>query len=132
MSQIRVIIADDRREIRYGLRVLLEEEQAKCVVREAADLRQLMSEVQQTCPDLVLLDWELGPVSGRDILTKLQGACPKTNVVALSARPEARSLALSCGAAAFVLKGDWVEAVLAAVRSAIGSRCEDRERERLR
>jgi DNA-binding NarL/FixJ family response regulator len=121
VSGTRVIIADDRREVRSGLRVLLEEEQARFIIMEAADLRQLMSQLEQPCVDLVLLDWELGPVSGPDILATLQGVCPNTRVVALSARPEARSSALASGATAFVLKADCVEAVLAAVRSAMGS-----------
>jgi len=125
----RVIVADDRREVRYGLRVLLEEEQARFVVIEAADLSQLMSQVGEPCADLVLLDWELGPVPGSDILAMLRGVCPKTRVVALSTRPEARYSALSSGATAFVAKVDCVEAVLAAVRSAMGSRSDGQWKE---
>lgn len=132
MSRTRVIIADDRREVRSGLRVLLEEEQARFVVIEAADLSQLMSQVREPCADLVLLDWELGPISGPDILAMLKGASSSTRVVALSARPEARSSALTSGAAAFVLKADCVEAVLTAVRSATGSRVDDQWKEGMR
>ena len=129
MSRTRVIIADDRREVRSGLRAVLEEEQARLVIMEAADLRQLMSQLQQLRVGLVLLDWELGPISGPDILAMLKGASPSTRVVALSARPEARSPALTSGAAAFVLKADCVEAVLTAVRSAMGSRGDDQWKE---
>ena len=132
VSRTRVIIADDRREVRSGLRVLLEEEQARFVVIEAADLSQLMSQVREPCADLVLLDWELGPISGPDILAMLKGASSSTRVVALSARPEARSSALTSGAAAFVLKADCVEAVLTAVRSATGSRVDDQWKEGMR
>ncbi|OPZ47572.1 MAG: Phosphate regulon transcriptional regulatory protein PhoB [Firmicutes bacterium ADurb.BinA052] len=132
MSGTRVIIADDRREVRSGLRALLEEEQARFVIMEAADLRQLMPQLQQSCVDLVLLDWELGPVSGPDILAMLKGVCPNTPVVALSARPEARNSALASGATAFILKADCVETVLAAVRSAIGSRDYDQRKEEAR
>ena len=132
MSRTRVIIADDRREVRSGLRAVLEEEQARFVIIEAADLRQLMSQLQHLCVDLVLLDWELGPISGRDILAMLKGVCPGTRVVALSARPEARSSALASGATAFVLKADCVEAVLTAVRSAMGSRGDDQWKEGMR
>ena len=59
MLTTKVIVADDRREIRYALRVLLEGEQATYEVMEAADLRQLMSQVQRPCADLVLLDQDL-------------------------------------------------------------------------
>ena len=121
-----------RREVRSGLRALLEEEQARFVVMEAADLRQLMSQLQQPCVDLVLLDWELGPVSGPNILAMLKDVCPSTRVVALSARPEARSSALASGAAAFILKADCVEAVLTAVRSATGSRGDDQGKEEMK
>ena len=132
VSRTRVIIADDRREVRSGLRAVLEEEQARFVIIEAADLRQLMSQLQHLCVDLVRLDWELGPISGRDILAMLKGVCPSTRVVALSARPEARSSALASGATAFVLKADCVEAVLTAVRSAMGSRGDDQWKEGMR
>ncbi len=132
MSGTRVIVADDRREVRYGLRVLLEEEQARFVMIEAADLSQLMSQVREPCADLVLLDWELGPVPGSDILAMLKGVCPKARVVALSTRPEARYSAMSSGATAFVLKVDCVEAVLTAVRSAMGLRGDDQWKEEVK
>jgi CheY-like chemotaxis protein len=72
--------------------------------------------VRATCPDIILLDWELPGLQGGDALSTLRAHRPQLKVIALSGRPEARSAALAAGMNAFVSKGDPPEQLLAAVR----------------
>ena len=61
---MRIVLADGESNIRYGLRVLLEERLGIEVAGEAADVRDLLAQVKAGCPDLVLLSWELPGLAG--------------------------------------------------------------------
>ena len=120
---MRVLLADDQSKVRSALRLVLEQQPGIHVLGEAVDTTGLLDWVTVTCPDLVLLDWELpgleadGPStgSGQRLLSTLRELCPCLAVIALSGRPEARRAALDAGADAFVSKGDPPERLLAAV-----------------
>lgn len=116
---MRVLLADDQPGVRSALRLLLEQEPGLTVVAEAAEAGELSALVQRTCPDLVLLDWELPGQHGADLLLALRSFCPSVSVVVLSGRPEARSAALLAGADAFVSKGDPPEQLLVTVKDCV-------------
>lgn len=120
---MQILLADDQPKVRLALRVLLERQGGLRVVGEAVDAQDLLAQTEATCPDLVLLDWELPSLaggdpsagSGRGLLTALRGVCPDLFVIALSGRPEVRRAALEAGADAFVCKCDPPERLLAAI-----------------
>jgi DNA-binding NarL/FixJ family response regulator len=109
---MRVLLADDQTRVRSALRLLLEQEQGISVVGEAAEVENLLVQVEATQPDLVLLDWELPGLRTDDWLSTLRTLCPRLKVIALSGQPEARRAALAAGADAFVSKGDPPERLL--------------------
>ena len=115
---MRILLADGEYNIRYGLRVLLEERSGFEVVGEAADVRELLAQVRAGCPDLVLLSWELPGLAGTDPLPILRSACDQVCVIVLSGRPEARRASLEAGADAFVSKVESPERLLAAIEAA--------------
>ena len=82
------------------------------VVGEAVDVQELWAQLVATCPDLLLLDWELPGHKGTDVIPALHLVRPDLAVVVLSGRGEARRLALSAGADAFVSKTDPPERLL--------------------
>jgi DNA-binding NarL/FixJ family response regulator len=85
------------------------------VVGEAANVDDLLTEAETTCPDLVLLDWELPDLLTDGTLATLQKTCPNVRVVALSGQPEAQPTALASGVDAFVSKAHPAESLLAAI-----------------
>jgi CheY-like chemotaxis protein len=107
------LLADDNREIRGALRLLLRE-LAGTEVAEASD----MSEALEACasrspagPGLTLLDWELPAGSFRHadpaaFVAALREAAPQSYLVAMSARPEAKDQSLRAGCDAFVSRTD--------------------------
>lgn len=117
---MRILVADDQREVRSALRLLLEQEVGKCVVGEASDPDRLILEVGSCCPDVLLLDWELTDLQVPETLASLRSLCPQLLVIALSGRPEVRPKALAAGADAFVSKGDPPEYLLATLRALTG------------
>lgn len=115
---MRILLADGESNVRYGLRVLLEERSEFEVVGEAADAEDLLAQIEASCPDLVLLSWELPGLAGADLLPALRSVCDDLYVIVLSGRPEARQAVLDAGADAFISKVEPPERLLAAIASA--------------
>jgi DNA-binding NarL/FixJ family response regulator len=114
---MRILLADDQPKVRLGLRLLLEQEQDMTVVAEAADAESLLAQVEESQPDLVLLDWGLQDSAALEQLAALRQACPQVAVIVLSAQPGVEEPALATGADAFVSKADPPEQLLAAIAS---------------
>ena len=112
---MRVLLADDQSKVCSALRLLLEQQPDIHILGEAVDSTGLLDWVKVTCPDVVLLDWELPGLETDSLLPTLRELCPCLKVIALSGRPEARQAALDAGVDAFVSKGDPPERLLAAV-----------------
>lgn len=110
---MNIFLADAQPKVRFGLRVLLERRSGLEVLGEAANADDLLDQVAGSCPDLVLLSWELPGRDGGDLVSALRKVCPSLRVIAISGRPEARQAALSAGADAFVSKADPPEQLLA-------------------
>ncbi len=121
---MRILLADNHK-VRFALRVLLERQPDLKIAGEAANAEELLAQVAEGCPDLVLLDWELAGHTAAGLLMALRRECPKLVIIALSGRMEARPRALAAGADAFVSKGDPPERLLAAIdRCCPGKRAE--------
>ncbi|MHB1417542.1 MAG: response regulator [Chloroflexota bacterium] len=122
---MRILLADDQLEVRSALFLLLDQEPDISVVGEASEASGLLSQLQTADPDLVLLDWELPGLHGKDAATTAgnglwKGLCsqnPRPLLVALSGRPEARRAAVAAGADGFVSKGDPPEELLRTLRA---------------
>lgn len=114
---MRIFLADDQPKVRFALRVLLERKKGWVVVGEAADTSDLLGQLELSCPDLLLLSWELPGLTGSNSLRALRGVCPHLFVIALSGRPEARQVALGAGADMYVSKSDPPERLLAAINA---------------
>lgn len=104
---IRVLIVDDHRIIREGLRVLLRSDPGVEVVGEAADGRAAVTMAAELSPDVVVMDITMPDLNGIDATRRIRssnGHSPK--VIALSAHADRRYATemLSAGAAGFVIK----------------------------
>lgn len=114
---MRILLADGQPKVRFALRVLLERQPGLEMAGEAANAEDLLSQAKASCPDLLLLEWELAGGVGVELLAALRETCPKLVVIALSGRMAARHAALAAGADAFVSKGDPPESLLTAIRA---------------
>jgi DNA-binding NarL/FixJ family response regulator len=115
---MRIMLADAESNVRYGLTALLEGRPELEVIGEAADAEGLLNQAQATCPDLVLLDWELPGLVRDDRLGALRRAYPNVYIIVLCGRPEVRESVLAAGADAFISKADPPELLLEAITAA--------------
>ncbi len=113
---MRVLLADDRAEVRSALRLLLEQEAGFLVIGEAAHGACLLEVVQATRPELLLLDWELPGPPINELIRLLRVHAPTLSIVALSGHADARGAALATGAVAFISKGEPAAPLLAYLR----------------
>jgi DNA-binding NarL/FixJ family response regulator len=114
---MRILLADNQPKVRFALRTLLERKLGFEVVGEVIDTAELWQQVEEACPDLLLLDWELPGLKVRDVLSRLHAVCPNLRVIALSGRSERRQVALQAGVDAFVCKCDSPDRLLRAIGS---------------
>jgi two-component system, NarL family, response regulator LiaR len=117
---IRVLIADDHRVVRDGLRYLLDQEPDIDVVGEAGDGRQAVRVVAATHPDVLLLDLYMPELDGHGVLGELSAAPCQPAVVVLTSATDDEHLvrAMGAGATSYLLKTATAEQVIAAVRDA--------------
>lgn len=121
-AQVRVLIGDDHRIVREGLKQVLADAPELTVVAEAQDGAQVLEQVAslngRAGLDLVLLDVAMPGLDGLDVLQRLCAAFPDLPVLMLSTYPE-RQYAVRCiklGARGYLHKSADPDDMLAAVR----------------
>ena len=110
---MRVLLADDQKDVRAALRLVIEQHPCFHVAGEVRTVTDLLRTVQQQTPDIILIDWELPGFRFADHLQHLRSICPKMVLVALSGQPASRQQALAAGADSFVCKADAPDKLLA-------------------
>jgi DNA-binding NarL/FixJ family response regulator len=118
---LNVLIGDTGPMVRFGLRLLLEQQPGWCVTGEATDAQDLLDLIRFGCPDLVLLDWELPGMPAQELLTEIRQACPNLWVIFMSGKDELRQMALQAGADVFAYKVDPPEKLLGLIHGLVNS-----------
>jgi two-component system nitrate/nitrite response regulator NarL len=114
---IRVVLVDDHQIIRDGLREFIESRPGMIVVGDAGDREGAVETVARELPDVVVLDLDLGGVSGLDLLPELMRAAPAASVIILTGMRDTakRDRAMELGARGVVLKENGVAELLNAI-----------------
>jgi len=119
MKKIRVIIADDHKIIRVGLRGLLELEKDIEVVGEAEDGTLLLELLKKTPTDVILMDIDMGDTNGIDTTRKVKELYPTAQVLGLTMHEEQNYIIpmLEAGASGYLLKDAGREELLGAIHT---------------
>ncbi len=114
---MRVIIADDHRIVREGLRWMLAEHPDIEIVGEAADGEELVELVAEVAADICLLDVRMPGMGGLEALERLHGSHPDLKVIILTMHDQPAYLkrAIELGAAGYVLKNTGRDELLKAL-----------------
>jgi NarL family two-component system response regulator LiaR len=117
---IRLLIVDDHKVVRQGLRFLLQHESDIEIVGEAADGEQAVAAVRQHVPTVVLLDLLMPKMDGLTALRAIKEISPSTQVIILTSHQGDDELfeAIKAGAVSYVLKTAGVDVVVESVRAA--------------
>lgn len=115
---IRVLIVDEQKEVRKGLRMRMSIEPDMTVVGEAGHFEEALALAQTLAPDVIVVDIEMRDAGGVNIVERLRAAAPTAAVVVLILRSDetTRTRAQQAGAAAFLEKSGGAADLLQAIR----------------
>jgi DNA-binding NarL/FixJ family response regulator len=116
---IRLLIADDHKLMREGLRALLAGESDIEVIGEAGDGRAIVKMVEKLAPDVVLMDISMPQLNGIEATRQIEHLSGSTRVVALSMHADRLFVqgVLKAGAAGYLLKDSAFDDLAQAVRA---------------
>ena len=119
MSMIRVLIADDHKMVREGLRRILEFDGEIQVIDEADNGEECIKKIRSSKPDIVLLDINMPVMNGIEALQEIRKKKLKTKVIILTVHNEIEYLlrAVDIGIDGYVLKDSDAHELIRAVTS---------------
>jgi DNA-binding NarL/FixJ family response regulator len=114
-----VLVADDHGVVREGLRRLIEAEPDLTVCAEAGDGREVLDQVEERRPDVVVLDITMPRMGGLETLQRLRAKHPQVKAILLSVHsdPPFIQSAVSLGADGYVLKNGRTSEIVSAIRA---------------
>jgi DNA-binding NarL/FixJ family response regulator len=115
---MKILLVDDHKMMRDGLRALLEKEDLE-VVGEAASGREALAQARRLRPQVVVMDISMPDLNGIDATGKLLAELPGLKVIALSMNSDRRYVLamFKAGAVGYLLKNAASEELIAAVRA---------------
>jgi two-component system, NarL family, response regulator NreC len=118
----RILIADDHKMLRDGLRSLIESQPGMEVVGEASDMRETSWQAQNLDPDVILMDLSMPGGAAVPTIKSILENKPHIRILVLTMHDDPAFLrsALAAGAAGYVLKKSAYSQLLEAL-AAVGS-----------
>jgi DNA-binding NarL/FixJ family response regulator len=118
---VRILLVDDHRLMRQGLRLMLEDEADMEIIGEADNGRSAVAMAADLKPDVVIMDVTMPDLNGIDATLQIRAANPYIKVVAVSMHVERQFVTkmLAAKASAYLPKDSEVEELLAAIRTAL-------------
>jgi two-component system, NarL family, response regulator NreC len=129
MEKLKILLAEDHRILREGLKRMIDEQPNMEVVGEADDGIEACQKTMALQPDIVLMDVSMPRMNGADATMRIRELSPEVRVIALTAHRASAYLSqmLKAGASGYVLKNtafnELVDAILAVAK---GGRYIDR------
>ena len=118
---VRVVLVDDEALFRTGISMVVDSQPDLEVVGQAADGAEAVEVVEETRPDVVVMDIQMPGVGGvaatRALRERLGEACPRILVLTTFDLDEAAASAIEAGASGFLLKSADPDFLLAAIRA---------------
>jgi len=117
---VRVLLADDHVTIRYGLKLLIDQQPDMKVIGEASDGEVAIQLASKAPVDVVVMDISMPGMNGLVATRKLKKLCPGAAIVTLTRHGDDAYLQelLRAGVAGYVLKQSAPDELLQAIRAA--------------
>jgi two-component system, NarL family, response regulator NreC len=118
---IKILIADDHRIMRSGLRSLLDKETDMEVVAEAENGRMTVQLALKVSPDVVIMDISMPDLNGIEASRQILSKAPDIKVLALSMHSDEQFVVemLNAGASGYLLKDCAFGELCLAIRAVV-------------
>jgi len=120
MKPIRVLLVEDHKVVRQGLRALLSVEDDIEVAGEVQDGREAVRLIEKLLPDVVVMDIAMPLLNGVEATRQILKLVPDTRVLILSAHSDDEYVlqVIEAGAAGYLLKQTAANTLVMAIREA--------------
>ncbi len=121
MKKCRIVIVDDHPIVRKGFAQLINREEDLETVGEAEDDVSAARVVEESAPDLILIDLSLKESDGLELVKYFSSAEPELKMLVISLHDEKvyAERALRAGASGYIMKSEATEKVMTAIRQVI-------------
>ena len=116
---LRVLVVDDQPRARQSLKALLATWPIIGTIREAASGKEALTLVEESPPDLALIDIRMPEMDGLEATRRIKAKWRPVKIIVLSVYTERAAEALAAGADAFVCKCEPPEVLLDALEQAV-------------
>jgi len=115
---MKILICDDHKIVRDGLRQILQQLEEVTFIGEARDGNEALTILKVDAYEVVLLDISLPDQNGLEVLKYIKSKWPSTNVLMLSMHPQEQYAirALKLGASGYLTKDTASEELIAAIK----------------
>ena len=118
MDEIKLVLADDHRLFRLGLRQLIERHSGVRIVAEAATGLEAVTAAKELAPNIVVMDISMPELNGIEATRRIAAEAVAVKVIVLSMHSDHRYVheALRAGAKGYLLKDSAPEELMLAIR----------------
>ncbi|MGE5424107.1 MAG: response regulator transcription factor [Syntrophothermus sp.] len=119
MEKIKIILADDHRIFRDGIKSLLAENCCTDIIGEASGGNELLEMLKTHTPDVIILDISMPDISGIEVTRKISSLYPEIHVLILSMHINEEFVinSITAGAKGYLPKDTSKEELMEAVRT---------------
>lgn len=123
MKKIRCVIADDHKLFRQGVIFSLSEYDTLVMVGEAEDGQQLIDMLEETRPDVILMDLKMPGMDGIEATRYIHQHYPDIRILVLSMYDDEKFIVhlMETGASGYLLKNAEPEEILGAIEAAFAN-----------
>jgi DNA-binding NarL/FixJ family response regulator len=120
-EHIRLVLADDHKIIRDGIRSLLQNEEKYVIEGEAENGEEALELVDELKPHLVIMDINMPVLDGIDATKKITEKYPETRVLVLTMTSEQEHIKkmIEAGAGGYILKNSGKDELVSAIETVL-------------
>jgi DNA-binding NarL/FixJ family response regulator len=119
----KVLIADDHKIVREGLKALIDKQESMQVVAEADNGLEAVRLARKLQPDVVIMDLGMPQMNGIEATREVTAHEPGIKVIALSMHSDKRFVLqmIKAGASGYVLKDSAFEELITAIKTVVSN-----------
>lgn len=119
MNTIKIILVDDHKMVREGIKTYLAEDELFEIVGEAENGQECLDQLEQVYADMVLTDLNMPVMDGLDLTKEIQKRYPGMKIIALTMMGESQHIKqmLAEGALGYLLKNCGSDELKMAIKS---------------
>lgn len=121
---VRIVLADDHKVVREGLRSLIQKQRGMEIIAEADDGRTAVRLAGELSPDVVIMDVGMPNLNGIEATRQIVAKAGNIRVIALSMHSERKFVIemLRAGASGYLLKDCAFEELVNAIQTVVAQR----------